>query len=242
MKESVKNWLKGAAFAIGIVALLFIIQFQFISNDSWSTWNLPLSGKVIIVDPGHGGIDGGATSKDGALEKDISLEISLSLRDYLQEAGALVLMTREEDVDLASEDTTKVRKRKQEDLKRRVDIINESDADLFVSIHLNAIPSPKWSGAQVFYQRAIAGNEELAKFVQNELTRNLENTTRVAKPIHNVYLLKNAEIPGALVEAGFLSNEEEAQLLTKEKYQEKVAASIYQGVLRFYTDEKVPEQ
>ncbi|KMK74919.1 N-acetylmuramoyl-L-alanine amidase CwlD [Alkalihalobacillus pseudalcaliphilus] len=235
-----KRWLKGAAFAIGIVALLYIVQFQFMSNDSWSTWSLPLSGKVIVVDPGHGGIDGGATSKDGALEKDISLEIGFILRDYLQEAGAIVLMTREEDVDLAGENTHKIRKRKQEDLKRRADIINESDADLFLSLHLNAIPSPKWSGAQVFYQKATPGNEELAKFVQDELTRNLENTTRVAKPIQNVYLLKHATITGALVEAGFLSNPEEAELLTKPKYQEKIAASIYQGVIRYYTDEKVP--
>ncbi|MFC0559035.1 N-acetylmuramoyl-L-alanine amidase CwlD [Halalkalibacter alkalisediminis] len=235
------KWIKGGAFALGVVGLLFIIQYQFVSNDSWTTWNLPLSGKVIVVDPGHGGIDGGAVSKSGILEKEVTLLISEQLRDYLQEAGALVLMTREDDHDLANADTRKVRQRKNEDLRRRVDIVNDSDADLFVSLHLNAIPSPKWSGAQTFYNRAMPENEELARFVQDEVRRNLENTNRQAKPIHNVYLLKNANIPGVLIEAGFLSNPTEAELLQTEEYQQKVAAAVYQGILRYYTDEKVPE-
>jgi N-acetylmuramoyl-L-alanine amidase len=235
------KWMKGGAFALGIVSLLFIIQYQFISSDSWSTWQLPLSGKVIILDPGHGGVDGGASSKAGLLEKDITLSISEQLRDYLQESGALVLMTREEDRDLAHEDTRKIRHRKTEDLKRRVEIVNESDADMFVSIHLNAIPSPKWSGAQTFYNRRIPENERLAKFVQDEVKRNLENTTRYAKAIENVFLLKNAEIPGVLVEVGFLSNPTESELLRTEEYQQKVAASIYQGILRHHTDEADPE-
>ncbi|WP_227938856.1 N-acetylmuramoyl-L-alanine amidase CwlD [Alkalihalobacillus deserti] len=238
---SLIKWIKGGAFALGVVVLLFIIQYQFVSNDSWTTWNLPLSGKVIVVDPGHGGIDGGALSKSGILEKEVTLLISEQLRDYLQEAGALVLMTREDDHDLANADTRKVRQRKNEDLRRRVEIVNDSDADLFVSLHLNAIPSPKWSGAQTFYNRAMPENEELARFVQDEVRRNLENTTRQAKPIHNLFLLKNANIPGVLIEAGFLSNPTEAELLQTEKYQQKVAAAIYQGILRYYTDEKVPE-
>ncbi|TWI53659.1 N-acetylmuramoyl-L-alanine amidase CwlD [Halalkalibacter nanhaiisediminis] len=235
-----KKWIKGGAFAVAVVSLLFIIQYQFITNDSWSSWNLPLSGKIIILDPGHGGIDGGAVSKTGMQEKDITLEISLQLRDYLQEAGALVLMTREEDRDLAGENIKRIRERKVEDLKRRVSIVNESDADAFISIHMNAIPSPRWSGAQTFYNRAIPENEVLAKFVQDEVRRNLENTTRVAKPIHNVFLLKHAQIPGILFEAGFLSNTTEAQLLQTEEYQMKVAASIYQGIMRYYTDEQDP--
>ncbi|MEB1809780.1 MAG: N-acetylmuramoyl-L-alanine amidase CwlD [Bacillaceae bacterium] len=235
-----KKWIKGGGFALAIVGLLFIVQYQFISDDSWSTWQLPLSGKVIILDPGHGGPDGGAVSKSGLLEKDVTLEIALNLRDYLQEAGALVLMTREEDKDLADSDIKKIRHRKVQDLKRRVELINGSDGDMFVSIHLNAIPSPKWKGAQTFYNRTIEENEYIAKFVQDEIRRNLENTHRVAKPIGNVFLIKQAQIPGVLVEVGFLSNPEEARLLEKEKYQQKVAASIYQGILRYYSEEPVP--
>lgn len=236
-----KKWIKGGAFAIAILGLLFVIQYQFKILDSWSTWNLPLSGKVIVLDPGHGGIDGGAVSKSGLVEKDLSLAISMKLRDYLQGAGALVLMTREEDRDLAGDDTSRVRSRKAEDLKRRTDIVNNSGADLFISIHMNAIPSPRWSGAQTFYNRTIPENEALAKFVQDQIRTNLENTTRQAKPIHNIYLLKHATIPGILFEAGFLSNPSEAGQLESEEYQEKVAASIYQGIMRYYTDEKEPD-
>lgn len=236
-----KKWwglLLGAALALA--AVLVIIPVFFSTEDS-TGYGVPLSGKMIVIDPGHGGVDGGATSKSGLLEKDVSLEISLILRDYLQEAGALVIMTREEDKDLASADTKKIRSRKVEDLKERVRRINSSEADLFISIHLNAIGEARWSGAQTFYNRAIEGNENLAKHVQNELVRNLENTTRLAKPIQNVYLIQQAAIPGALVEVGFLSNPVEAELLGDIKYQQKVAASIYTGILRYTNNEPLPE-
>ncbi|MBU9710770.1 N-acetylmuramoyl-L-alanine amidase CwlD [Evansella tamaricis] len=224
-----------------LVGLLIIfLEIRQISQET-AGWNIPLSGKVIVLDPGHGGIDGGASSKQGDLEKDISLEISLMLRDYLQEAGALVLMTREGDHDLASEDTKRIRSRKIEDLKNRVAMINDTNSDLFISLHLNAIGSSKWSGAQTFYNRTIEGNEELAKHIQGELTRNLENTTRQAKPINNVYLIKEAKIQGALVEVGFLSNPTEAQLLATKEYQQKVAASIYEGILRYLGGDPLPE-
>lgn len=235
-----RRWLTYSTIAIIIVGLFIFIRYQFIINDSWSTWNLPLSGKIIVVDAGHGGLDGGASSKDGLLEKDVTLIIAKQLRDYLQEAGALVIMTRETDRDLADENVSRIRDRKVQDLKRRVQLVNNSDADLFISIHLNAIPSPKWKGAQTFYNRTIEENEKMAKFVQDEIRRNLENTNRVAKPIGNVYLLKKAKIPGVLVEVGFLSNIEEARLLSTEKYQQKVAAAIYQGISRYFSDESVP--
>ncbi|WP_096186310.1 N-acetylmuramoyl-L-alanine amidase CwlD [Evansella halocellulosilytica] len=235
---------KAWKYAIGLVCLgilIIFIQQQFSSNEM-TGWNLPLSGKVIVVDPGHGGIDGGASSRVGQLEKDVTLQISLILRDYLQEAGALVIMTRETDRDLASDGTKKIRSRKVEDLRKRVDIINESDADSYVSIHLNAIPSARWRGAQSFYNRAIEGNEELAKQIQSEIRRNLENTTREAKPINSVYLVKEARIPGALVEVGFLSNPNEAELLSTKDYQNKVAASIYEGFLRYYNEDPLPAE
>ncbi|AIC92694.1 MULTISPECIES: N-acetylmuramoyl-L-alanine amidase CwlD [Shouchella] len=219
--------------------ILLWARFDAGTEDS-TTWHLPLSGKVIVLDPGHGGMDGGASSKEGVLEKEVTLEVSIKLRDYLQEAGALVLMTREEDVDLANEGTKKIKHRKTEDLKKRVEMVNESDADFFISVHMNAIPSPKWRGAQTFYHLKNKQNEDLAVFIQEEMKRNLENTNRYAKPIHHVYLLKQATIPGALIEAGFLSNPEEALLLETDDYQQKMAASIYEGILRFASGEKAP--
>jgi N-acetylmuramoyl-L-alanine amidase len=236
-----KKKFKWLGFTVGFIVLLILFQWQFTNDKSWESWNLPLTGKVIYLDPGHGGPDGGAVGNN-TLEKDISLSITLLLRDYLQEQGALVLLTREEDVDLADEDTSGYSRRKAEDLKKRVKLINESEADLFLSIHLNAIPSARWSGAQTFYNGRFIENEDVAKYIQDELRRNLENTERVAKPIDGVYLLKNSEKPGALVEVGFLSNPQEEKLLNSEQYQDKVAASIYNGVLRYFSNEKNPPE
>jgi N-acetylmuramoyl-L-alanine amidase len=232
MKQKLK--VAGIIAALGI--LLFIIQYKILDKDTWDSWNLPLSGKIIYIDPGHGGPDGGAGDED-ALEKDIALSVSLMIRDYLQEQGALVIMTREEDKDLASEDTKGYSRRKVEDLHKRLNLINESEADLFLSIHLNSIPSPKWSGAQTFYNPKYEENKELSKAIQKEITRNLENTSREAKGLQSVYILKHAKKTGALVEIGFLSNPEERSNLLDGDYQEKVAASIYQGVLNYLTNE-----
>jgi N-acetylmuramoyl-L-alanine amidase len=237
--EQVKGKGKVLGFVIGIIALIFIIQYQFVSNNSWNSWNLPLSGEVIILDPGHGGPDGGASYGKNIFERDIALNIAFKVRDYLEQQGALVIMTREDSNDLAG-DTKGIRNRKVEDLKNRVKIINESDASMFITIHLNAIPSERWSGAQTFYYGSLEENERLAIMIQSEIRRNLENTTRSAKAISGIYLLKKAQTPGALVEVGFLSNPHERQLLTQDEYQEKMAASIYKGILRYFTNEPTP--
>ncbi|HLU22704.1 N-acetylmuramoyl-L-alanine amidase CwlD [Lederbergia graminis] len=234
-----KYWKWFIVFA-GAVALFLLFQQQLKTKETFEAWNLPLSGKIIYLDPGHGGPDGGAGDSD-ALEKDIALEVSKKLRDYLQQQGALVLMTREKDTDLADPETSKLRHRKSEDLRTRLKLINESEADLFLSIHLNSIPSPRWSGAQTFFAPHNADNKRIAKFIQAELVRNLENTDREAKIINNVFLMKNAEKTGALVEIGFLSNPTERNNLKQDEYQEKVAASIYKGVMRFFTNEATIE-
>jgi N-acetylmuramoyl-L-alanine amidase len=233
--------LKWMSFFIGFIILIFIIQYPFTHQDSWKPWNLPLSGRIIYLDPGHGGADGGAVGKT-LLEKEVALSISLMLRDYLQEQGALVLLTREEDEDLASKDAQGYRQRKSEDIRKRVKLINESDADLYLSIHLNAIPTSRWRGAQTFYDGKFEENEIIAKFIQDELRKSLENTKRKAKVISGIYLLKHVEKPGALVEVGFLSNPSEEELLATEEYQEKLAISIYRGVLRYFSNEKNPPE
>jgi N-acetylmuramoyl-L-alanine amidase len=239
-KEMVRGKAKFVGIGIGIITLILIIQYQFVSNDSWKSWNLPLSGEIIVIDPGHGGPDGGASYGKDIFERDIALNIAFKLKDYLQEQGAVVLLTREDSSDLANPNTKGIRNRKVEDLRNRVKFINESDASSFVTIHLNAIPSERWSGAQTFYYGSFEENKRMAAFVQTEITRNLENTSRTAKAISGIYLLKKAQVPGALVEVGFLSNPRERQLLLKESYQEMMAASIYKGILRYYTNESDP--
>ena len=232
--------LKYTGLASAIVSLFLILTFQFLGEYSWKAWNLPLSGKVIILDPGHGGPDGGAVV-DGVVEKDIALSISKMLRDYLQEQGALVILTREEDTDLAG-DVDGYRARKRTDLKNRLEMINESQADLFLSIHLNAFPSSSSSGAQTFYTLRYKENKWAATFIQDELKDNLENTKRLAKPIDHVYILKHAKKPGALVEVGFLSNVRERQELAREDYQDKIAVSVYEGVMRYFTEEPIEDE
>lgn len=227
---------------LGVLLLALVIGvalYQAPTQKVWKYWSLPLAGKVIVLDAGHGGPDGGASSREGLIEKDINLAVSLYLRDYLQQAGAIVVMTREEDKDLAAPDTRGYSKRKTEDLKTRVRFVEEQQANLLVSIHMNSIPSPRWRGAQTFYYPNHADSPGFAALVQEELTRNLENTDRVAKPAdQKVYLLEMVKIPSVLVEVGFLSHHGEARLLGNEAYQRKVAASIYQGILRYSSGEK----
>ncbi|WP_108995390.1 N-acetylmuramoyl-L-alanine amidase CwlD [Paenibacillus agaridevorans] len=237
--------LKGALRIAAAVAVLILtgllLRDNLPASSSWSYWTLPLSGKTIAIDAGHGGADGGAISKQGAVEKDLNLAIALHVRDYLQQAGALVVMTREGDYDLASGDVSAYSKRKTEDLKRRAAMIKESEPAAFISIHMNSIPSEKWSGAQTFYNSsAHPDNRLLAAFIQDEIKRNLANTTRIAAVKKDVYLLKSVpDIPTALVEVGFLSNPGEAARLANADYQRQVAASIYQGILRYVSGEKL---
>jgi N-acetylmuramoyl-L-alanine amidase len=234
-----KKVIKYSSLLLAAILLFFLVKYTFPFSDSWKQWNLPLSGKIIVLDPGHGGPDGGAV-KAGVKEEDITLSIAKKTRDYLQEQGALVLLTREGDYDLADKGTKRLGKRKAEDLKRRVELINTSNADFFVSIHLNSFPSSTSQGAQTFYYNALEENERAAKFVQDEFRQSLENTDRIAKSINRVYLLKYAKVPGVLIEAGFLSHEEERSWLKTKVYQDKVAEALYRGIMRYYTDKGNP--
>ncbi|GAB3069797.1 N-acetylmuramoyl-L-alanine amidase CwlD [Virgibacillus ainsalahensis] len=230
---------KYALWVAGCLLLAFLIQFpiQQTADTTWQTWSLPLSGKTIVIDPGHGGPDGGAVGADETVEKEISLEVAKKLQSYLQQSGALVYLTREEDKDLADENTSGLSRRKAEDIRNRLDFIHEKEADFFVTVHLNALPSTRWSGAQTFYHPKYDESRHLATMIQSEIIRNLENTNRAPLAINGMYLLKNAEVPGALVEIGFLSNEKERELLKQDDYQQKMAASIYEGILRYSTEE-----
>ncbi|WP_371069851.1 N-acetylmuramoyl-L-alanine amidase CwlD [Sediminibacillus sp. JSM 1682029] len=233
-----KKYIKAALWMLGVVLLVLLIQYPIQqSTDSWDSWALPLSGKVIVLDPGHGGPDGGAEGSDDTQEKDIALRVAKKLQNYLQQAGALVFLTREKDEDLAAKETRGLSRRKSEDIRNRVEFIKDKEADFFVSIHLNALPATQWSGAQTFYYPSDGANERLATLIQDEIKRNLENTTREALGLKSMYLLKHAEAPGALVEIGFLSNVHERELLKTDDYQGKMAASIYEGILRYATED-----
>lgn len=227
--------------AVGIILLLIAIfprEIDKAAETVMKPWHLPLSGKIIVIDPGHGGVDGGAVGTSEIIEKNIALSISLKTRDYLQEQGAYVIMTRETDKDLAPVGLKGYSNRKRIDLKNRVDLINSSNTDLYLSIHLNAIPVKSVKGAQVFYYPSLDENKYLASKIQEELAAHFSTADKTSKSITSVYLLKRSQPVGALVEVGFLSNPDERYLLNKVEYQEKLSSAIYRGVLRYYTDKK----
>jgi N-acetylmuramoyl-L-alanine amidase len=218
------------------VMLCWIFFKELPSSKTWTSWTMPLSGQTIALDAGHGGPDGGAVSPSGLVEKDVALSVALYLRDFLQQAGALVVMTRESDRDLADEGTKRMSHRKKEDLVRRIAFIKDKGAGTLVSIHLNSFPQSKYYGAQTFYYANHPQNRLYAETMQNELRKQLENTTRVAKQTDKVFILKSATIPSILVEIGFLSNQQESQLLADHRYQRKLADAMYRGIIRFYGD------
>lgn len=229
-------------WAVSLCLLLLVVVVMTMEmpvSKTWTYWSAPLARKIIAIDAGHGGPDGGTVGREGLIEKDINLTIALLLRDYLQQSGAIVVMTRESDHDLARSNTKGYARRKAEDLKNRVLYIEEKKADVVISLHMNSVPSSRWSGAQTFYTHRHPDNAQLAKWIQSEIRYNLNNTDRVAKLTdRKLYLMDHLLIPSVLVESGFLSNPEESRMLASEEYQRKLAASIYKGILRFIAGEK----
>lgn len=220
-----------------IVAFLIPIATQFTLQPS-QLWDLPLVGKTILVDAGHGGKDSGASSKEGLAEKEVTLKIATYLQEQLEQAGAYVVMTRDEDEELSDPEAHKLGKRKAQDLSRRVKMVSDVKADLVISIHLNSFPDSHVKGAQVFYNPLNEENKKLAEAVQAEMSRNLPNSQKVAKGKNDVYLLRESPVPTALVEVGFLSNPEEARTLASDSYQKKVSSTLYYGILEYYTGAK----
>lgn len=192
--------------------------------------NLPLLGKVIYIDPGHGGTDPGALYND-LYEADLNLQISLKLEAELEKNGAIVYLTRYGDYDLAVKNAIN---RKRSDLSRRANIINASNADIYLSIHLNSDISSTWQGAQAFYDTVNEKNEIIAKIMQEQFKKDLK-TKREYKQINDHYLYQRVKIPGVLLEVGFISNPNERYLLKQESYHEKIATSIKDGLINYFT-------
>ena len=216
---------------VAIITCLLIITYMMPVN----AFAFNNSDKVILIDPGHGGIDGGAKSKAGTIEKDINLQISLKLRDNLEEKGYKVYMTRDEDEGLYQKGNT-IKEKKREDLNRRVQMKKETDCDIFVSIHQNMFPQSKCYGAQVWY----ASNENsynLATVVQESIKESVkDNNKRVAKPAAEAYLILRDKYEGAsiLVECGFLSNPDEEARLKSDEHQNLIVEGISNGIDKYF--------
>ena len=187
--------------------------------------------RTIVIDPGHGGNDPGKVGINQALEKDVNLEIALKLRKYLEQQDINVVMTREEDRGLYEETDTN---KKVKDMKQRLAIMEQSKPDLVVSVHQNSYPQESISGVQVFYYRDSQAGKKAALVMQEQMIETLQPAKkREAKENSTYYILKKTTVPTIIVECGFLSNSEEAELLVTPQYQEKVAWAIHMGILRY---------
>lgn len=214
-----------AMFSIAVV-VLNLLTLRYLVSDSIETVNLAaLEGKKIIIDPGHGGIDDGA-SGNGVVEKAVNLAIALKLRDILQTHNATAVLTREEDVDYY----TKGKGGKRTDLLRRVELINASEAEVFISIHVNSIKGSVRPGAQVFYGPKFAQSKALAEVMQQAMKHFPPGNKRQVKQDKDIIVLNAPTMPGILIEAGFLSDSREAALLLDDVYQQKLAEYIAKGL------------
>lgn len=183
---------------------------------------------IVVIDAGHGGEDPGKVGVNGALEKDINLQIAKKVEEHLEKQGVQVVMTREDDQTEAS---------KRKDMEKRVALINEVKPIIAVSVHQNSYTDPSIKGAQVFYYTDSKKGESAASLMQEELRKVDVENTRQIKENNNYYMLKNTKTPIIIVECGFLSNVEEATKLMDEEYQEKMAEAIAKGILGWIAGE-----
>lgn len=219
-----------------IITVLFGLRQYYLAQESdkaVETWAWAVANRLIVVDPGHGGIDPGATGPNGVKEKDVTLAIATKLTRYLSGAGAVVIMTREADVDLSDPGSGSFLEKKREDLARRVAYANERRAELYLSIHVNSFPSSRWWGAQTFYLRGSETGKALAQMIQEELVRVIGNDNRRKIKPEIYYVIQNTDMTSVIIEVGFISNPKEEALMADPVYQEKLAQAIYAGVVRY---------
>ncbi|MBE5810581.1 MAG: hypothetical protein E7318_06540 [Clostridiales bacterium] len=193
----------------------------------------PLAGLTILVDPGHGGYDGGARCRDsGMWEKELNLAVSRKVRDALVSRGAQVVMTRDADVDLCTPDRPASLTKKRQDMQNRIAIAREHSIDLLLSIHMNEYRARSESGPQVFYRAGNDGGRLLAGCLQEALIRVLQPQKQRAAMAGDYFILQ-LEAPSALVECGFISNPTEEKLLRSADYQARLAEAIAEGVTEY---------
>lgn len=236
IKKGVRRlYKKRFIISIGLVLGLAIsIGYFKYANSAVQTLGLATASRTIIIDPGHGGFDPGKEGVTGVHEKEINLKIALKLRDYLEQSGAYVIMTRTEDVDLDGDDTKQIKK---SDMVNRSNKVNSAEGDIMVSIHQNSFPQASVKGGQVFFHRDSQEGQVLGKHIQKAMCLYADNENkRVAKHNADYYILRTSKIPAVIVECGFLTNPEEERKLNTDQYQEKIAWAIYLGIIEYFQE------
>lgn len=205
--------------------------------------NTVISTPTIVIDAGHGGMDGGASGADGTVEKDINLAVAKRIRALLELSGIECVMTREEDLMLVGDDIKE--HRKMHDLKNRLamaeEISKSGGNSVLVSIHMNNFSSPKYYGLQVWYSGNNAESSQLASYVQSYAATFLDTTNKreIKRATSAIYILDRATVPAVLVECGFLSNPEECEKLKSESYQTELAVTVFSALCAFVGNGKV---
>lgn len=222
--------LKSKSFIICLISIV-TVAILFISSNSITTFSQSKP-YTVVIDAGHGAPDGGAVGVNGTIEKDINLQISLKLQEILENRGIRVIMTRTDDNSICDKNAKTLHEMKVSDMKNRLEIINKSGADLFLSIHMNSFSKASSVGLHVFYSRNHPEISETAVLIQDSISKITGAKTHAVKAASDtLYLMKNPTPPAILVECGFISNPEEEKLLNDDNYQSKIAFSIANAVI-----------
>jgi N-acetylmuramoyl-L-alanine amidase len=222
------------------ILLISIISYEALDQAAVNTIALPTTNKVVIIDAGHGGIDPGASSPSGVSEKNINLGIALKLQALIEQSGGIAVLTRAEDESIHDDNNKTVRQKKISDLLKRQEIARTSYGDIFISLHLNSFPDPRYGGWQTFYSEKNEHSKRLAELIQSGIKFCVEkDNKREAHPIKDIIVLKDVDIPAVVVECGFLSNEQDEKLLVTNEYQDKLAWGIYTGITNYLYEQNI---
>ncbi|MBE6811968.1 MAG: hypothetical protein E7523_03700 [Ruminococcaceae bacterium] len=229
-------------FTLALSTVFFLTLIYIANQENAYPTTTAVSGvPTVIIDAGHGGEDGGAIAIDGTYEKEINLQIALQLQSFCSLFGTDSIMIRTTDTDLADHSLPTIRKRKISDINARMEILNNNPQAVYVGIHQNQYKDASINGLQVFYSQGTDISRQIALSVQEYTASTLQpyNTRNVKAAGENIYLLHHAKLPAVMVECGFISNDEECQLLKEPAYGTKISLCIAGGLIRYYTTERI---
>ena len=216
-----------------VLSVMGMLVFSVLWQGSTAVVSHFEKGHIVMLDPGHGGYDPGAITKQGVYEKSINLQIAQKVKEMLSPSGIGVFLTREEDIDYVPDGVKGKTTKKQIDLNRRIDMAKEANADVFVSLHVNATATGQESGSETFYHFKSESGKRLAELIQQEMIKIPRMNRRIAKP-GDFYIIKNTIMPAVIVEVGYLTNVKELKKLQQSWYQEQLARAIAKGIANFF--------
>ena len=216
-----------------ILGVMSMLVFSVLWQGSTAVVSHFEKGHIVMLDPGHGGYDPGSITKQGVYEKSINLQIAQKVKEMLAPSGIGVFLTREEDIDYVPDGVKGKTTKKQIDLNRRIEMAKEANADVFVSLHVNATATGQNSGAETFYHYQSEAGNRLAELIQQELIKIPGMNRRIAKP-GDFYVINNSSMPAVIVEVGYLSSMKEQKKLQQSWYQEQLARAIAKGIANYF--------